>query len=248
MRRREFLATPVALRAAASTPIKALVFDVFGTVVDWRGSIIREGAQWGKAKGLDVDWAKFADRWRAGYGPSMDKVRKGALPWMKLDALHRMILDQLLEEFHITGLSEADKDHWNRVWHRLTPWPDAVAGLQKLRQKHILATLSNGNVSLLVEMAKHAGLPWDTVLSAELFHHYKPDREVYFGAADLLGCQPAEVMMVAAHPDDLKAAAACGLRTALVPRPLERGPGKAAPAAGSFDVTAHDFVDLAAKV
>jgi len=223
MRRREFLATPVALRAAVSTPIKALVFDVFGTAVDWRGSIIREGAQWGKAKGIEIDWAKFADRWRAGYGPSMDKVRKGALPWMKLDALHRLILDQLLEDFQITGLTEAEKDRWNRVWHRLSPWPDAVAGLGKLRNKYIIATLSNGNVSLLVEMAKNAGLPWDTVLSAELFHHYKPDREVYLGAADLLGCQPAEVVMVAAHPDDLRAAANCGLRTAFVPRPLEHG-------------------------
>jgi 2-haloacid dehalogenase len=248
MRRREFLATPMALRPATDTPIKALVFDVFGTVVDWRGSIIREGAGWGKAKGIEIDWAKFADGWRAGYGPSMDKVRKGSLPWMKLDGLHRIILDQLLEEFHIPGLSEADKDHWNRVWHRLAPWPDAVGGLAKMRKKYILATLSNGNVSLLVEMAKNAGLPWDTVLSAELFHHYKPDREVYLGAADLLGCQPAEVVMVAAHPDDLKAAANCGLRTAFVPRPLERGPGKPAPAAGGFDFVAKDFVDLAAKL
>src|SRR5436190_22593559 len=248
MRRREFLATPVALRAAVSTPIKALVFDVFGTAVDWRGSIIREGAQWGKAKGIEIDWAKFADRWRAGYGPSMDNVRKGALPWMKLDALHRLILDQLLEDFQITGLTEAEKDRWNRVWHRLSPWPDAVAGLGKLRNKYIIATLSNGNVSLLVEMAKNAGLPWDTVLSAELFHHYKPDREVYLGAADLLGCQPAEVVMVAAHPDDLRAAANCGLRTAFVPRPLEHGGGKAAPAGGAFDFTARDFVELAAKI
>jgi 2-haloacid dehalogenase len=248
MRRREFLATPVALRAATATPIKALVFDVFGTVVDWRGSIIREGGAWGKAKGIEIDWAKFADRWRAGYGPSMDKVRKGALPWMKLDALHRLILDQMLEEFHISGLTEADKDHWNRVWHRLTPWPDAVEGLAKLRKKYILATLSNGNVSLLVEMAKNAGLPWDTVLSAELFHHYKPDLEVYLGAADLLGCQPAEVAMVAAHPDDLKAAANCGLRTAFVPRPLEHGPGKPAPAGSGFDFVARDFLELAAKL
>ena len=248
MRRREFLATPVALRAAAPAPIKALVFDVFGTVVDWRGSIIREGTQWGKAKGLTIDWGKFADRWRAGYAPAMDKVRKGALPWMKLDALHRMILDQLLNEFQIPGLSEAEKDHWNRVWHRLAPWPDAVAGLEKLRGKYILATLSNGNVSLLVEMAKHAGLPWDTVLSAELFHHYKPDREVYLGAADLLGCQPGEVMMVAAHPDDLRAAANCGLRTAFVPRPLEHGPGKATPSGGPFDLTVKDFLNLAGKL
>ena len=250
MRRREFLATPVALRAAALNGVKALVFDVFGTVVDWRGSIIREGAQWAKAKGLKVDWARFADRWRAGYGPSMDKVRKGTLPWMKLDALHRMILDQLLEEFHIGGLTEEEKDHWNRVWHRLSPWPDAVAGLTRLYKKFVVATLSNGNVSLLVEIAKNAGLPWDTVLSAELFHHYKPDREVYLGAADLLGCAPAEVMMVAAHAGDLKAAAACGLRTAFVARPLEYGPGgKADVAAGqTVDVAATDFLDLAGKL
>ena len=228
--------------------VSALTFDVFGTVVDWRGSIIREGAGWGKAKGLDVDWARFADRWRAGYGPSMNKVRGGALPWMKIDALHRMILDQLLEEFKITGLTEAEKDHWNRVWHRLAPWPDAVAGLEKMRTRHILATLSNGNVSLLVEMAKNAGLPWDTVLSAELFRHYKPDREVYLGAADLLSCQPAEVVMVAAHPDDLKAAAKCGLRTAFVPRPLEHGPGKPAPPGSGFDFAARDFLDLAGKL
>jgi 2-haloacid dehalogenase len=248
MRRREFLATPVALQADASPQVKALVFDVFGTVVDWRGSIIRERAQWGKRKGLAIDWAKFADRWRAGYGPSMDKVRKGALPWMKLDALHRLILDQLLEELGIAGLTEAEKEEWNLVWHRLAPWPDAVAGLSRLRRKYVLATLSNGNVSLLVEMAKNAGLPWDTVLSAELFHHYKPDREVYLGAADLLGCRPAQVMMVAAHPEDLKAAAHCGLRTAFVPRPLEYGQGKDAPAAGPFDVTARDFLDLAGKL
>jgi 2-haloacid dehalogenase len=230
--------------------VKALVFDVFGTVVDWRGSIIREGTAWGKAKGLDIDWARFADRWRAGYGPSMDKVRKGALPWMKLDALHRQILDGLLEEFHVTGLTEAEKDHWNRVWHRLAPWPDAVAGLTRLRRKYVLATLSNGNVSLLVEIAKHAGLPWDTVLSAELFHHYKPDREVYLGAADLLGCKPGEVMMVAAHSGDLKAAASCGLRTAFVERPQEHGPGgKPDTAPGdTFDIVAKDFLDVAAKL
>ena len=230
--------------------VKALTFDVFGTVVDWRGSIIREGAEWGRAKGLQVDWAKFADRWRAGYPPSMDKVRKGILPWMKIDQLHRMILDELLVEFHIAGLSEEEKDHWNRVWHRLTPWQDAVEGLTRLKKKFIISTLSNGNVSLLVEMAKFGGLPWDMVLSAELFHHYKPDRETYLGAAELLGCQPAEVMMVAAHPYDLKAAHACGLRTALVPRPLENGPGhEPISATGeTFDVVARDFLELAEKL
>jgi 2-haloacid dehalogenase len=268
MDRREFLAVPVVLGSlaalsasgvnnlsripAGSSPskVKALVFDVFGTVVDWRGSIIREGAQWGQAKGLQVDWANFADRWRAGYAPSMEKVRKGELPWMKLDALHRLILDDLLAEFKIIGLTEEEKNHWNLVWHRLTPWPDAIEGLMRLKKNFVLATLSNGNVSLLVEMAKFAGLPWDTVLSAELFHHYKPDREVYLGAADLLGCQPSQVMMVAAHPSDLNAAKSCGLKTAFVLRPLENGPEKkeAPPKGEEFDVPARDFVELAAKL
>jgi 2-haloacid dehalogenase len=230
--------------------VKALAFDVFGTVVDWRGSIVREGAQWGQARSLQVDWGNFADRWRAGYAPSMDRVRKGELPWMKLDALHRMILDDLLVEFKISGLTEAEKEHWNLVWHRLTPWPDAIEGLTHLKKNFVLATLSNGNVSLLVEMAKFAGLPWDTVLSAELFHHYKPDLEVYLGAADLLGCQPSEVMMVAAHPTDLKAAKACGLKTAYVPRPLENGPDKkeAHPVSVEADVQARDFVELVLKL
>jgi 2-haloacid dehalogenase len=238
--------------SAGSNPfgVKALAIDVFGTVVDWRGSIIREGVQWGQAKGLQVDWAKFADRWRAGYGPAIDKVRKGVLPWMKLDALHRLILDDLLAEFSITGLTEGEKDHWNRVWHRLTPWPDAVEGLTRLKKGFVIATLSNGNLSLLLDMAKFSALPWDTVLSAELFHHYKPDPEVYLGAADLLGCQPPEVMMVAAHPGDLNAARACGLRTALVSRPLEYGPEKKAASVkgGEFDIQARDFLDLATKL
>jgi 2-haloacid dehalogenase len=268
MRRREFLWAPVALwsfaassragvkslamTSATSNPfgVKALAFDVFGTVADWRGSIICEGAQWGQAKGLHVDWANFADRWREGYRPTMDKVRKGALPWMKLDDLHRLILDDLLREFNITGLTQVEKDHWNRVWHRLTPWSDAVDGLMRLKKTFVLSTLSNGNISLLVEMAKFAGLPWDAVLSAELFHHYKPDREVYLGAADLLGCKPAELMMVAAHPDDLRAAQACELRTAFVSRPLEYGSAKKAVSEISepFDVMARDFRELAAKL
>ncbi|MGD0437692.1 MAG: haloacid dehalogenase type II, partial [Bryobacteraceae bacterium] len=140
---------------AAQTSAKALVFDTFGTVVDWRGSIIAEGTVWGKARGIDVDWGKFADRWRSGYGPSMNKVRSGELPWTKLDALHRMLLEDLLKEFGIAGLSEEDKEHWNRVWHRLKPWPDSVTGLTRLRQKYIIAPLSNGNVSLLLDMAKN---------------------------------------------------------------------------------------------
>jgi 2-haloacid dehalogenase len=230
--------------------VMALAFDVFGTVVDWRGSIIREGARWSQAKGLQVDWAKFADRWREGYRPAMDKVRNGTLPWMKLDGLHRLILDHLLDEFHIVGLTEEEKDDWNRVWHRLAPWPDAVEGLKRLREKFVLSTLSNGNVSLLVEMAKFSGLPWDAVLSAELFHHYKPDREVYLGAADVLGCKPAELMMVAAHVEDLQAAREAGLRTGFVPRPLEYGPANPADSQKVewVDVTATDFLDLATRL
>jgi 2-haloacid dehalogenase len=236
-------------RSSLSPRVKALAFDVFGTVVDWRGSIIREGNEWGRKKKLQVDWAKFADRWREGYRPAMDKVRKGELPWMKLDQLHRLIFDDLLAEFQIGALTEEEKDHWNRVWHRLNPWPDAVEGLQRLKRKFVIATLSNGNVSLLVDMAKFAGLPWDTVLSAELFHHYKPDPEVYLGAADLLGFKPSELMMVAAHADDLRAAKACGLRTGFVSRPLEYGSSKPQPSVGeSADITAHDFVELASKL
>jgi len=274
MHRREFLVTPVITTLALSAPdvrassphptpvnslgVKALVFDTFGTVVDWRGSIMQEGEQWGRENNLQIDWGKFADRWRAGYGPSMDKVRKGQLPWMKLDDLHRMILDELLKEFAITSLTEEEKQHWNRVWHRLKGWPDAAEGLTRLKKNYIIATLSNGNVSLLVEMAKFAGLPWDTVFGSDLFHHFKPDREVYLGAVDLLSKKPSEVMMVAAHPPDLSAAAACGLKTALVPRPLEGGKqgtppppvtrNVRAPAVASFDVTATDFIDLAAKL
>lgn len=227
--------------------VQALTFDVFGTVVDWRGSIIREGEALGAAHGLEVDWAAFADAWRGGYRPSMARVRSGELPWTKLDTLHRMILDELLDKFGIGILSEADKQHWNRVWHRLTPWPDSVPGLTRLRQHYVLATLSNGNVALLTNMAKHGGLPWDCILSAEIVRHYKPDPETYLGAADLLGLKPSEVMMVAAHKSDLKAAQAVGLRTAFVERPLEFGPGVEVDVEPdpAIDVHARDFNDLA---
>ena len=230
--------------------VKALTFDVFGTVVDWRGSLIAEGADFSRSRHVQVDWPKFADRWRAGYGPAMNLVRTGKLPWMKIDQLHRRILDQLLEEFQVTGLTEADKDHLNRAWHRLRPWPDAVEGLTRLKRKFIIATLSNGNVSLLTNMAKHAGLPWDVILSAELAGHYKPDPETYLTAAKLLDLTPGEIMMVAAHPDDLAAAARVGFQTAYVPRPLEHGPGgKPGAALGQeFNVTAANFVELASRL
>ena len=230
--------------------VKALVFDTFGTVVDWRGSITQEGEAWGKARGLQIDWARFADRWRAGYAPSMDKVRKGQLPWTKLDDLHRALLEDLLKEFHIEGLTEAEKDHWNRVWHRLKPWPDSVAGLTRLKKKFIIAPLSNGNVSLMTDLAKFAGLPWDAILGAELARHYKPDREVYLSAADFLGVKVPEVMMVAAHMGDLRAARELGLRTGFIYRPNEYGPTRQADKAnpGDFDVVSTSMLDLASKM
>ena len=230
--------------------VKALTFDVFGTVVDWRGSLIREVRELGRAKGIDVDWAEFADRWRGGYAPAMARVRSGELPWTKIDALHRMILDGLLEEFGITGLSEEEKGHWNRVWHRLAPWPDSVAGLSRLRSRFIVATLSNGNVALLTNMAKRAGLPWDCILSAELVRRYKPDPEAYLGAADLLGLSPEEVMMVAAHKGDLRSAQAVGLKAAFVARPDEFGHGQDVDVTPEtdFDVNAVDIEDLASKL
>jgi len=236
-------ATPLAVRA--------LVFDVFGTVVDWRSAIVRDGRALTAAKGLAVDWEAFADAWRAGYQPAMQRVRGGEVGWTTIDRLHREILDALLPRFGLSGLDERERDALNRVWHRLDPWPDAVAGLARLKRSFTIATLSNGNVSLLVDMAKRAGLPWDTVLSAELFGHYKPDREVYLGAARVLDVAPAELLMVAAHPSDLAAAARAGLRTAYVPRPLEYGPDSAlreAPGDQTFDVVAADFGVLADRL
>lgn len=233
-----------------ATGVKALTFDVFGTVVDWRSSIIREGQRVGESKGLKVDWARFADRWAAGYGRGVSRVREGKLPWTKVDRLLRVALDELLEEFTITGLTPAEVEELSRVWQRLSPWPDAVPGLKRLRSRYIVATLSNGNVSLLVNLARHAGLPWDCVLSSELARHYKPDRQVYEAAAALLGLPPEGIMMVASHKYDLHAAERVGFRTAWVTRPMERGPGRKVDTSpdDSFDITASDFVDLARKL
>jgi 2-haloacid dehalogenase len=231
--------------------VKALIFDVFGTVVDWRGSITREGEMLGRRKGLThVDWAEFADAWRAGYGPSMGRVRRGELPWTRIDDLHRMILDELLDRFEITGLTEGEKVDFNKAWHRLDAWPDSPPGLHRLKTRYVIATLSNGNVALLTNMAKHAGLPWDCILSAELFRHYKPDPETYLMAADMLGLEPSQVMMTAAHKGDLQAASALGLKTGFVPRPLERGPRADIDQTPEdwIDVIATDFEDLASKM
>ena len=216
------------------------MFDVFGTVVDWRTSIMREVDDLARRKGLRVDAAKFADAWRAGYMPSMNRVRTGELPWTKLDDLHRMTLEQILLDFGVTGLSEDETDVLNRAWHRLRPWPDAVSGLTRLKRKFIIAPLSNGNIALITNMAKHAGLPWDCVLGAELVRHYKPDPEVYLSAADFLGLPRGDVVMVAAHLRDLRAAKAEGLRTAFVVRPDEFGPE------GKPDLVPDDSVDISA--
>jgi 2-haloacid dehalogenase len=233
-----------------SASVKALVFDTFGTVVDWRGSVTDEVAALARRKGLAVDAAKFADAWRAGYAPSMNRVRTGELPWTTLDRLHRMMLDPLLVQFGITGLSDGERDALNRAWHRLRPWPDAVAGLTRLKAKFIIAPLSNGNLALMTNLAKFAGLPWDCILGAELARHYKPDREVYQSAADFLDLKPEEVMMVAAHSGDLRAAAEVGLKTAFVTRLQEFGSdGKPDRSAASpVDIAATDFLDLAAQM
>ena len=212
------------------TDVRALAFDVFGTVVDWRSTIIREGEGLGREKGVDADWAAFADAWRGRYASSMGRVRRGEVPWTKLDDLHRASLEDLLAEFGIEGLTEVEKDDLNKVWHRLEPWPDSVEGLTHLKLNHTIVPLSNGNVALLTNMAKHAGLPWDAIFSAELVRHYKPDPETYGMVPNLLSLEPEQVMMVAAHPDDLRAAAKTGLLTAYVPRPHEFGPeGQAEP-------------------
>src|SRR5262245_54093871 len=230
--------------------VKALTFDVFGTVVDWRESIIREGQALSRRKGLTVDWARFADDWRGLYQPSMQRVRSGEVAWIRLDDLPRESLDRLLRDFRIAGLTEAEIDDLNRAWHRLDPWPDAVEGLTRLKRCFILATLSNGNVALIVNMAKRAGLPWDAVLGAEVAHHYKPQPEAYLTTAALLGLAPEQCLMVAAHNGDLKAASAIGLRTAFVPRPSEHGPGQNKDMAPEreWDVIAKDFVDLADRL
>lgn len=227
--------------------IKAMTFDVFGTVADWRSTVIRECQELGRQKNLTADWSRFADNWRAGYQPSMQRVRTGELPWLSIDALHRMILDELLADFGIAGLSEAEKDHLNRVWHRLDVWPDARPGLERLRQQFIVAPLSNGNVALLTNMAKQADLRWDCILSAELARRYKPDPQVYLMATELLGLRADEVVMVAAHNPDLVAAQSVGFRTAFVYRTEEYGPNQTTDLEpnASVDMVARDFNDLA---
>lgn len=228
--------------------LRALAFDVFGTVVDWRNSVIGELEAFGARNGFEADWAATADRWRMeGYAGGMQLVRNGQLPFQTADSLHRRMLEIILEDLGIEA-PESEVADLNRAWHRLRGWPDASAGLMRLKQRYTIATLSNGNVSLLVNMAKYSQLPWDCVLSAELTGVFKPDPQCYLRAAELLGLAPDQVMMTAAHENDLRAAAEVGMRTALVPRPEEHGPSSEPPnlaRTADFTVVAADFHDLA---
>jgi 2-haloacid dehalogenase len=226
--------------------IKVLAFDVFGTVVDWHKSITQEVA----LMGLPVDADKFALAWRSGYMPAMQKVMSGQLGWTRIDDLHRMILDEILDRFGVTHLQEEQKHHLNRAWHRLQAWPDTVAGLVRLKSRYMICTLSNGNIGLLANMAKHAGLPWDCILSAEVFRKYKPDPATYLGVAQVFDVTPGEVMMVAAHQDDLAHARACGLKTAYIERPREYGPSQPKDVSPDAANTLHarDLVELAATL
>ncbi|MBC8339197.1 MAG: haloacid dehalogenase type II [Rhodospirillales bacterium] len=217
------------MNATDLTGVTALLFDTYGTVVDWRSSVADEGRRLAREKNLpEIDWDAFADAWRAGYFPAMDRIRRGEQPWTTNDTLQRNRLDEIVEEFGLgdigTGLTDEDKDEFNRVWHRLNPWPDSVAGLSRLKSKFTIGTLSNGSFFLLANMARHSGLPWDCILSADNFHHYKPDPEVYLGAVELFGGRAEKVMMVAAHNYDLKHARSFGMKTAFVARPTEYGP------------------------
>ena len=205
---------------------KALIFDVFGTLVDWRNSIAREAEALLAPRGVALDWLAFADAWRDEYQPAMDEVRSGRLPFCKLDALHRRNLDSVLRARGLNGIDDATRIDLNRAWHRLDAWPDVSAGLLRLRARFLLAPCSNGNISLMVDLARRNGFPWDAILGAELARDYKPKPAVYLAAAAAFDLDPAEVMMVAAHSADLQAAAAAGLQTAFIARPDEKGTGK----------------------
>jgi 2-haloacid dehalogenase len=220
--------------AALANQVEVLAFDIFGTVVDWHGSIVREMRE----RHPQVDGDAFARAWRAGYKPAMARVASGELGWTLIDDLHRMILDDILPRFGLAHLGADEREDLNRVWHRLDPWPDSVAGLARLKRRYILCTLSNGNIGLLTRMAKRAGLPWDCVLSAEVFRAYKPDPATYLGVAKVFDVEPGQVMLVAAHHEDLEGARRCGLRTAYIERPLEFG------AAQPKDVSARPANDL----
>lgn len=237
--------TPDGLEAVRGR-VSALCFDVFGTVVDWRTSVIEEGRSLGRRLGVEADWEALADAWRGLYQPSMDRVRRGEIPWKPLDELHRESLDTLLERFGL-DLSEADRVDLNLAWHRLRPWPEVVPALERLAERYTLATLSNANIELAADMAANAGLPWHHILGAEVARAYKPMPEAYLRSAAAIGLQPDRCMLVAAHNGDLRAARTLGFATAFVPRPTEYGPDQTADLGpeGPWDVVADDFTHLA---
>lgn len=232
------------------TDVKAILFDVFGTVVDWRSSLIDMFAAFGRERGVSADWPALVDAWRGAYRPSMDRVRKGEQPWTVLDDLHRASLEELLARFGVHGVEEADLDRMTAFWHRLRPWPDSVAGLAQLKRRFILGSLSNGNVALQVDLAKSAGLPWDMIFASDMFRHYKPDPEMYLGACAFLRLSPERVMLAAAHNDDLGAARSHGLRTGFIARPTEYGPHQQQNLApeGSWDAAVASIVELAERI
>jgi 2-haloacid dehalogenase len=234
---------------ASKQPV-AIVFDTFGSVVDWRSSLIADLTAYGTIKGVTADWPALVDAWRAAYHPSMQRVRIGEQPWTTLDKLHRASLDRLVADFAIKGLTEADLTHINLGWHRLRPWPDSVPGLTRLKSRFIIGPLSNGNVSLLLNMAKFAGIPWDMIFGSDLFGHFKPDPETYLGVARMLDLRPDQVMLGAAHNGDLANARACGLLTAFFPRPTEYGPHQKRDYAADqdWDIVATDIQDMAAQL
>jgi 2-haloacid dehalogenase len=232
-----------------SMPVKALFFDVFGTLVDWRTSIAREAEAILKPYGFVFDAFAFADAWRDEYQPAMDEVRSSRIPFCRLDVLHRRNLERILPRFGISGLSEDVLRDLNLAWHRLDAWPDVPAGLTRLRQRFLLAPVSNGNISLMVDLARRNGLPWDAILGSEVARDFKPKPGVYLAACAAFDLPPAECMMVAAHSNDLSHAAACGLRTGHVARPNEHGPGRGETAPKvPVDVAASNLDELAEEL
>lgn len=232
------------------TPIEALVFDVFGTVVDWRGSLLRWFERFARESGVTADWPTLVDAWRGAYQPSMEPIRRGQREYVTLDVLHRESLDRLLAERRLETINDEQRRAMVAAWHRLDPWPDSPPGIARLKQKYIVAALSNGGLGLLVNLAKHARLDWDTVLSADVFRQYKPHPSLYRGAAELLGRPPESLLMVAAHPGDMTAARSCDLRTAYVDRPAEHGqPRVRSPQAGeAWDYQVSSLVELAQQL
>ncbi len=230
--------------------IKALLFDVFGTVVDWRSSVIKECLKLEKKTHISGDWEKLTDMWRQKYMPSMNEVRHKKRDWVNLDTLHKESLISILQELKINGLSKTNIENLNLAWHRLNPWPDSVEGLKLLKQNFSISTLSNGGINLLSNMAKYSNLPWDNIFSAETFMHYKPDPETYLGAVNKLSLNTEEVMLVAAHNQDLLAAKKYGLKTAFVLRATEYGPNQDfdLEADKNIDISATNFIDLSSKL